>query len=100
MGYGADLLSLPHFLSLTISLQLLQQRLGLPEVGGVKAFAEPAIDWCQQLAGFLALAPLLPQAAQAHGSPQFQRLGVLTTGNDKGLVKTSLSLRQVIGRQR
>ena len=67
MGYGDDLLSPTRFLYLTISPQLLQQRLGLLEVGGVKALGEPAVDWGQQLASLRALALLLPQAAQTHG---------------------------------
>jgi hypothetical protein len=47
--------------------QRLQQRLGLLEVGGVKAFGEPAVDGCQQLARVVPLALPLPQAAEANG---------------------------------
>ena len=52
--------------------QRLQQRLGLPEVSGVKALGEPAVDGSQQFAGFGTLALLLPQAAQARRCSQFQ----------------------------
>src|SRR5438874_13621174 len=52
MGHGDDRLSLPCFLSLTLSPQLLQQRLGLLEVSGIKALGEPAIDRRQQGVGF------------------------------------------------
>jgi len=45
--------------------QLVQKRSGLPEIDRVKAFGEPAVDLRQELAGFGALALLLPQPAQA-----------------------------------
>ena len=60
MGHEDDRLALTRFLYLTISPQLLQQRLGLLEVRGVKAFGEPAVDWLQQRMGLGALALLLP----------------------------------------
>jgi hypothetical protein len=66
---GDDLLSRTRFLYLTISPQLLQQRLGLLEVSGGKALGEPAVDGCQQLVGLGPLALLLPQAAQARRHP-------------------------------
>jgi hypothetical protein len=47
--------------------QGVQQRLGLLEVGGIKALGEPAVDGCQQLIGLCALALVLPQAGQAGG---------------------------------
>ena len=40
--------------------QLLQQCLRLLEVGGVKPFGEPPVDWCQEVTGFLTFALLLP----------------------------------------
>src|SRR5712691_8219059 len=52
----------------TLSHQRIEQRPGILEVGGIKAFGEPAIDLGQQLVGCGALALLLPQATQAHGS--------------------------------
>ena len=54
--------------------RLLQQRLGLLEVGGVKALGEPAVDRCQQLAGLGALALLLPQAARLMAARSSQDL--------------------------
>src|SRR6266567_1332134 len=47
--------------------QGVEQRLGLLESGGIKAFGEPAIDRSEQRAGLSALALALPQATQAHG---------------------------------
>ena len=52
-----------------LSLQLLQQCLGLLQVGGVKALGEPAVDRRQQLAGFGPLALLLPQASSGSWRP-------------------------------
>src|SRR5262245_66320909 len=60
--------------------ELLQQRLRLLEVSGVKALGEPAVDRREQLVGFSMLALLLPQAGQAHGRPQLQRFRLLATG--------------------
>ncbi len=43
------------------------ERLGVLEVGGVKALGEPAVNRGEQLAGGGALALALPQARQAGG---------------------------------
>ena len=61
--------------------QHVQQCLGLLQVCGIKPFGEPMVDWCQEVMGFLAFAPLLPQACQAHGGAQLQRFGLLTAGD-------------------
>ena len=47
--------------------QVLQQRPGFLEVGGIEAFAEPAVDRCEQLPRFGVFALLLPQETEAHG---------------------------------
>ena len=52
-----------------LSPEFLQQRLGLLQVGRVKALGEPAIDRCQQLVGFGPLALLLPQASSGSWPP-------------------------------
>ena len=49
--------------------QRVQQCLRLLQVGSVKAFGEPVVDWRQQRMCFGALALLLPEAAEAHGGP-------------------------------
>src|SRR5215831_5422543 len=61
-----------------------QQRPGLLEVNGVKALSQPAIDLGQELMGLGALTLLLPQAREARGGPQFQRLGLLAASNVQG----------------
>jgi hypothetical protein len=57
--------------------KFLQERLGLLEIGRIKALGEPAIDRGQQRRGFRPLALLLPQAREAHGSAEFEGLGLL-----------------------
>src|SRR5712691_7054812 len=68
----------PQTRQLVGSVQLLQQRLGLLEVSGLKALREPAVDGRQQLSGFSVLALALPQAAQAQRGPQLSGPGLLT----------------------
>jgi hypothetical protein len=43
----------------------MQQRSGILQISGIKAFSEPMVDWCQEVMGFLALALLLPESSQA-----------------------------------
>jgi hypothetical protein len=76
-----------------LSAQFLQQRLGLLQVGGVKALGEPAIDRRQQLVGFATFALLLPESGQAHGGAQLQRLRLLATGDIQGSLKPDFRLR-------
>src|SRR5215217_7608503 len=80
-----------------LSPQLVEQGFGLLEVGRVKALREPAIDRCQQLAGFGLLPLLLPEATQAHGGPQLQGFGLLAAGDGDGLTKTLLHFHQRFG---
>jgi len=76
--------------------QPFKQRLGLLEVGSVKAFSEPAVDRRQQLVGLSVLALLLPQATQARGSAQLPRLRLLAPGNVERLLKTGFCLNYLI----
>ena len=75
-----------------LSPELFQQRLGLLEVGGIKALGELAIDRRQQVVGLGLIALLLPQATQACRDPQFQRLRLLVASNLEGLAKTGVHL--------
>src|SRR5262249_42117900 len=72
--------------------ECLQQRLGLLEVSRVKTLGEPAVDRRQERAGFSALALLLPQAAQAGRSPEFQRLCLLAAGDVESLAEAGFRL--------
>jgi hypothetical protein len=64
--------------------KLLQQRLGLLEICRIKALGEPAVNRCEQLVGFGALALPLPQPSQAHGRPQLQGFRPLTPSDVEG----------------
>src|SRR5262249_52927595 len=64
--------------------QRVQKCPGLLQVRGVKALGEPPVDRGQQVVRFLALALALPQARQAHGSPQFQRFRLLAASDTHG----------------
>src|SRR6266850_4750876 len=62
------------------------------QVRGFKPFSKPVIHRCQQLPGFDLFALAQPQAAEAHGSPQLQRFGVLAARHVQGLLKTDFRL--------
>ena len=58
--------------ALPILGQFVQQRLGLLQILGVKAFGEPAVNLGQHLSGFVLLTLPLPQLRYAHHRPQLQ----------------------------
>src|SRR4029453_3601542 len=74
------------------SRERLEQPPGFLEVNGVKPLSEPAVDRRQEGVCFSLLALLLPQAAQAHGRPQFKSTGLLGPRSVKGLVETPFRL--------
>ena len=76
--------------------QRLQQRLGSLEVGSVKALGEPAVDWCQEVMGFLAFALLLPESSQAGGSTEFEGFGLLILGYRNGLPEAVLGFSLIV----
>jgi len=51
------------------SCELLQQRLGVPEIGGVKALGKPRVDVSQQVVRLPPFPLLVPEATQTHGGP-------------------------------
>src|SRR5262249_38069221 len=57
--------------------QLVEQCLGLLEVGGVEPLGEPGVHRRQQHARRLTLALALPPLRQARGRPEFPGFGVL-----------------------
>jgi hypothetical protein len=73
--------------------QLLQERLGFLEVGGVKALGELAVNRGEQLAGCGALALALPQARQAGGGASLEGLRLLVLGSCQSLGKTGACFR-------
>jgi hypothetical protein len=63
----------------------LQQRLRLLQVGGVNALGEPAAARCDQCAGFLLLALVLPQPTETYGCPKLLQFGRWSAGDRKAL---------------
>jgi len=47
--------------------QLVEQRLCLFQIGGVEALGEPAVDGCEQVAGFSMAALVAAHPGEAHG---------------------------------
>src|SRR5262245_15292852 len=76
----------------SLSSECLKQRLGLLEVGGIKAFGEPVIDLLQQCTGFDALTLALPQACQAHSSAEFEGFCLLLTCHVESVLKAHLGV--------
>jgi hypothetical protein len=70
------------------SRECIEQCLGFLEVGGIKAFGEPAINRLEQCVGLSALALALPQARQAQGGPEFEGFCLLLPGHVEGMLKT------------
>ncbi len=54
------------------SAQLLEQRLGVLEVGGVEALGEPVVDRREEVVGLVHVALIAPQAGEAGRSAQLQ----------------------------
>ena len=69
-----------------------QQRLGRPQIGRVKPFAERTIDLGQRLVGFCPLALPGPQPGQAHRRPQLEELGPSLLGFAYGRLEAGLGL--------
>ena len=53
------------------------QPLGLFQVGRLEALAKPTINRCEQLAGLVALASIVPEPRETRRGPQFPRLCLL-----------------------
>ena len=68
--------------------QLLQQRLGLLEVGGVKALGEPAIDRRQPLADPLMLTLVPPESIRADRLA-IPAIALTVTGRAQGCAETA-----------
>jgi hypothetical protein len=52
-------------------------RLRVPEIGGVEAFGEPAVDWGEEVTPLGALDPIAPEAREAGSGAQLQRFRLL-----------------------
>src|SRR6516165_1665504 len=78
--------------------QRLQQRLGLLQVGGVKTLGEPAVDWGEQVIGFLAFALLLPESSQTGRGAECEGFRLLILGYRNGLMKAALRFSVIVRR--
>src|SRR6516164_1871061 len=65
--------------------ELVEQRFCLFQVGGVEAFGKPAIDRCDEVAGFDGALLVAAEPGEAHSGPQFPELGLLLPGDVEGL---------------
>ena len=72
--------------------QVVEQRLGLFEVGGIEAFGKPAEDWGEQGSRLLRPALLSAQAGEAHRTAQFPGLCVLPACDGDALLDGCLGL--------
>ena len=85
----AEELTSPH-------CEFVEQRLCLSEIGSVKAFDKPAVDGCEELAGFILLSLGGQKASEADRSSQLEPAGTLISGDRQGCAKTGLDLRLVV----
>jgi len=72
------------------SPQLVKQRLCLFQVGRVKAFGEPAIDWRKKVARFGSTTLVAAEPGEAHSGAQFPELCFLLPSDVEGLAKQLL----------
>jgi hypothetical protein len=68
----------------TWSAELVEQPLGVLQVGGVEALGEPAVDRREEIVGPSALALIAPEATKAGRGTQFERLGLLASRDGAG----------------
>jgi hypothetical protein len=68
----------------SLSPQLVEQRLRLPQIGRAEPFGEPAVDRDEQIVGFGPAALVSAKPGEAHGGPQFPELGFLLLGDAQG----------------
>src|SRR6516225_7322510 len=61
--------------------QLVEQRFGTLQIGGVEALGEPAVDRGEKIARLGGLALVAPQPGEAGGGAQLPRLRILRTGS-------------------
>ena len=69
--------------------QSAEQRPRVLQVPCIESFREPGVRFREKVAGLLALALRLPEAAQAHRRTQFKRPRMLTAGDVEGPEKAA-----------
>jgi len=61
-----------QILAALLFAKLLEQCLGVLQIGGVEAFREPVVDFGEHRASFISLALLVEQSREARGGSQFR----------------------------
>ena len=80
--------------------ELVEQRLGVFEIGGIEAFGEPAVDGCQQTVRCGPPALLTPQPGEARRGAQLKRFRLLPPSGIDSLRKPRLALTDTAARKR
>src|SRR6516164_6449750 len=78
-----------------VSCQLVEQRLGFFQIGGIEAFSKPAVDRREQVARLGAPPLLAPQPGEACGGAQFVAPRALLVGDRQGGAERLLGLRWI-----
>ena len=81
------------------SAELVEQSPRLFQIGSIEAFGEPAVDRCQQIAGFGLPTVLAQQPGQAHRPPQFKPACALLDRNPERGTVSGLDFRPIRRRQ-
>src|SRR5262245_61091264 len=74
------------------SCELVQQRLGVPEIGGVKALGKPRVDVSEQVVRLPPFPLLVPEPTETHRGPQLERSRLLAAGEVQGPLEPGFRL--------
>jgi hypothetical protein len=77
--------------------KVLKERLRILQIGGFKAFGEPAVDWRQQVVGFPPLAPIGPEPGKIAGGSKLKDARRLVTGGGHCGVESGLGNPSITG---
>src|SRR3954471_24531159 len=77
------------------SSEFVEQPLGVPKVGGVKALGEPPVDGSQKVVRLPPLAPIGPEPRERDGGPQLPPPGALLPGHLDRLEEAGLGSRAI-----
>src|ERR1700736_6094802 len=75
--------------------ELIEQDLGVLQVGGIESLSEPVVDVGEHCAGFITTAGIAKQPSKTHRRAQLPRLGPLLGGDRAPQPYASLCLRAV-----
>lgn len=72
--------------------KLIEERLGVLQIGGVESLGEPVVHRAKEVVGFLALVLGLPQFGEAGGSAELPGFDLLVAGDIERLAKAGFCL--------